>query len=59
MVYPLVDPLLVVQDYEGLSGRGISCKDEAEIAALTLHIREVYQGGVKSGTDKAERKRTN
>lgn len=48
MVYPLVDFLFVVQHNKRLRGDGISVKDEAEVAALTLHVREVYQGRVQS-----------
>lgn len=48
VVYPLVDFLLVVQHDERLGGDGVAIEDETEVPALTLHVCEVYQGGVQS-----------
>lgn len=48
MVYPLVDFLLVVQHHKGLRRDGVAIEDETQVTALTLHIREVDQGGVQS-----------
>lgn len=47
VVYPLVDFLFVVQNNKRLGGDGIAVEDETEVTALTLHIREVYEGGVQ------------
>ena len=47
MVYPLVDFLFVVQNNKRLGGDGIAVEDETEVTALTLHICEIYEGGVQ------------
>lgn len=47
MVYSLVDFLFVVQHHERLGGDGVAIEDETEVAALTLHVGEVYQSGVQ------------
>lgn len=47
VVDPLVDFLLVVQHHKGLGGDGVSVEDEAEVAALALHVGEVRQGRVQ------------
>lgn len=48
VVYPLVDFLLVVKQNERLGRDGVPAEDEAQVTALTLHICEIYQGGVQS-----------
>lgn len=48
VVYSLVHFCFVVQDHEGLGGRGVAVENEAEIAALTFHVSEVYESGVES-----------
>lgn len=48
MVYPLVHFLLIIQHDKGLGGDGVAVEDETEVTPLTLHVREVYQGGVQS-----------
>lgn len=48
VVYSLVHFGFVVQDDEGLGGRRVAVEDEAEVAALALHVSEVDQGGVES-----------
>lgn len=48
VVYPLVHLLLIVQHDKGLGGDGVAVEDEAEVAALALHVREVDQRGVQS-----------
>lgn len=48
VVYPLVDFLFVVQHNKRLGGDGVAVEDETEVAALTLHVCEVYQGSVQS-----------
>lgn len=48
MVYPLVDLLFVVQHDKRLGGDGVAIEDETEVAALTLHVCEVYQCSVQS-----------
>lgn len=48
MVYPLVDFLFVVQHDKRLWGDGVAVEDETEVAALTLHVCEVYQCSVQS-----------
>lgn len=48
MVYPLVDLLFVVQHNKRLRGDGTPVENKAEVPALALHVREVYQGSVQS-----------
>lgn len=48
VVYPLVDPLLVVQHDKRLGGDGVSIENETEVTALALHVGEVRQGCVQS-----------
>lgn len=48
MVYPLVHFLFIIQHDKGLGGDGVAIEDETEVTPLTLHVREVYQGGVQS-----------
>ena len=48
MMYPLVDFLFIVQHNKRLWGDGVAIEDEAEVTALALHVREVYQGSVQS-----------
>lgn len=47
MVDPLVHLLLIVQHDKGLGGDGVAVEDEAEVAALALHVGEVDQRGVQ------------
>ena len=47
VVYPLVYFGLVIQHYKGLRRLGVAAEDEAEVPALALHIREVYERGVE------------
>ncbi len=48
MVYPLVDFLFVVQHDKRLGGDGVAVENETEVATLTLHVCEIYQGSVQS-----------
>lgn len=48
MVYSLVHFCFIVHNHKGLGGCSLTVKNEAKIAALTLHISEVYESGVKS-----------
>lgn len=47
MVYPLVDFLFVVQNDKRLRRDGVAIEDEAQVTTLTLHISEIYEGGVQ------------
>lgn len=55
VVYSLVHFCFVVQNHKGLGGRSIAVENEAKISALTLHISEVYESGVKSKSRGEER----
>lgn len=55
VVYSLVHFCFVVQDNEGLGRRSVAVENEAEVAALALHVGEVYQGGVESKWRKGNR----
>lgn len=48
VVYSLVHFCFVVQNHKGLGWCGVAVENEAKIAALTFHIGEVYESGVKS-----------
>ena len=48
VVYSLVHFCFIVQNHKRLGGFGLAVENEAEISALTLHISEVYESGVKS-----------
>lgn len=56
MVYPLVHFLLVIQHHEGLGGDGVAVEDEAEVATLALHVREVDQRSVQPIKDTGGRR---